>query len=70
MKDRLRRADLMGAWSQRQNSGAFLGENLNPQVKKRLAAVIGMPGSCVRGRTGAVFLRRFSDGVNFYEVYH
>jgi len=46
------------------------GENLNPQVKKRLAAVIGIPGSCVRGRTGAVFLRRSSDGVNFYEVTH
>jgi hypothetical protein len=38
-------------------------------VKKRLAAVIGRP-TLSQPRTDAVFLRRFSDGVNFYEVTH
>ena len=47
----------------------FWGKIVTTQVKKPLAAVTGRP-TRNQTRTGAVFLRRFSDGVNFYVVDH
>ena len=66
-------------WSQRQNSGAFLEEKSEPPREKTVGSGHWKAGTGTTCSTAertspefsdAVILRRFSDGVNFYEVIH